>query len=203
MPEGSALFGPPRPWWRPFLRLLLVLLALAAIVLGGWLGDVLSERQGMAALRQEANHRLDLFAAVVEGRIRRLEHVPATVQLSTDVLALLRQPAQARRVADANGYLRRLNAHLGSLAVFVLDERGTTLTTVALAQQILAWERQGEDVAFIIGGPDGLDPEFKAQAQHRIRLSDMTLPHAMARVLLIEQLYRAWSINAQHPYHRA
>lgn len=86
--------------------------------------------------------------------------------------------------------------------VVVLDERGTTLTTVALAQQIKAWERQGEDVAFIIGGPDGLDPEFKAQAAHRIRLSDMTLPHAMARVLLIEQLYRAWSVNHNHPYHR-
>ncbi len=54
----------------------------------------------------------------------------------------------------------------------------------------------------MIGGPDGLDPEFKAKAQMRIRLSDMTLPHAFARVLLIEQLYRAWSINANHPYHR-
>ena len=86
--------------------------------------------------------------------------------------------------------------------VVVLDERGTTLTTVALAQQMVAWERQGEDVAFVIGGPDGLDPEFKARALHRIRLSDMTLPHAMARVLLIEQLYRAWSVNHNHPYHR-
>jgi 23S rRNA (pseudouridine1915-N3)-methyltransferase len=86
--------------------------------------------------------------------------------------------------------------------VVVLDERGTTLTTVALAQQIKAWERQGEDVAFVIGGPDGLDPEFKTQAAHRIRLSDMTLPHAMVRVLLIEQLYRAWSVNHNHPYHR-
>jgi 23S rRNA (pseudouridine1915-N3)-methyltransferase len=86
--------------------------------------------------------------------------------------------------------------------VVVLDERGTTLTTVALAQQLTVWERQGEDVAFVIGGPDGLDPEFKTQAAHRIRLSDMTLPHAMARVLLIEQLYRAWSVNHNHPYHR-
>ncbi len=86
--------------------------------------------------------------------------------------------------------------------VVVLDERGNTLTTLALAQQLQQWQLQGEDVAFIIGGPDGLDPEFKAQAAHRIRLSDMTLPHAMARVLLIEQLYRAWSVNHNHPYHR-
>ena len=60
----------------------------------------------------------------------------------------------------------------------------------------------GDDVALVIGGPDGLDPDFKAKAQLRIRLSDMTLPHALARVLLIEQLYRAWSVNANHPYHR-
>jgi 23S rRNA (pseudouridine1915-N3)-methyltransferase len=54
----------------------------------------------------------------------------------------------------------------------------------------------------VIGGPDGLDPEFKRAAHERIRLSDLTLPHAMVRVLLVEQLYRAWSINAGHPYHR-
>lgn len=86
--------------------------------------------------------------------------------------------------------------------VVVLDERGTSLTTVALAQQLKQWQLQGDDVAFIIGGPDGLDPEFKVQAAQRIRLSDMTLPHAMARVLLIEQIYRAWSVNHNHPYHR-
>lgn len=86
--------------------------------------------------------------------------------------------------------------------VVVLDERGTSLTTVALAQQLKQWQLQGDDVAFIIGGPDGLDPEFKTQAAQRIRLSDMTLPHAMARVLLIEQIYRAWSVNHSHPYHR-
>lgn len=86
--------------------------------------------------------------------------------------------------------------------VVVLDERGTALTTVALAQQLLTWQTQAEDVALIIGGPDGLDPDFRAKATQRIRLSDLTLPHAMARVLLIEQLYRAWAINHNHPYHR-
>ena len=60
----------------------------------------------------------------------------------------------------------------------------------------------GTDVALVIGGPDGLDPNFRKSAQESIRLSDMTLPHAMVRVLLVEQLYRAWSINAGHPYHR-
>ena len=86
--------------------------------------------------------------------------------------------------------------------VVALDERGTSLTTVALAGKLTAWQLESDDVALVIGGPDGLDPAFKKAAHERIRLSDLTLPHAMVRVLLIEQLYRAWSINANHPYHR-
>ena len=86
--------------------------------------------------------------------------------------------------------------------IVVLDERGTPLTTVALAAKLQNWQLESDDVALVIGGPDGLDPAFKQAAHERIRLSDLTLPHAMVRVLLIEQLYRAWSINANHPYHR-
>ena len=85
--------------------------------------------------------------------------------------------------------------------VVALDERGEGLGTQALARRLTLWQEQG-DVALLIGGPDGLDPALRAAAHERIRLSDLTLPHAMARVLLIEQLYRAWSINAKHPYHR-
>jgi 23S rRNA (pseudouridine1915-N3)-methyltransferase len=86
--------------------------------------------------------------------------------------------------------------------VVALDEHGTALTTTALATRLKGWQLESDDVALVIGGPDGLDPAFKAAAHERIRLSDMTLPHAFARILLIEQLYRAWSINAGHPYHR-
>jgi 23S rRNA (pseudouridine1915-N3)-methyltransferase len=86
--------------------------------------------------------------------------------------------------------------------VVALDEHGSALTTMALAGRLKAWQLQGGDVALVIGGPDGLDPGFKRAAHERIRLSDLTLPHAMVRVLLVEQLYRAWSINANHPYHR-
>ena len=86
--------------------------------------------------------------------------------------------------------------------VVALDERGSALSTVALATRLKNWQLESDDVALVIGGPDGLDPAFKQAAHERIRLSDMTLPHAFARVLLIEQLYRAWSINAGHPYHR-
>ncbi len=84
----------------------------------------------------------------------------------------------------------------------VLDERGDRLRTLELAQRLKAWQGLGQEVALIIGGPDGLDPELRNQANERIRLSDLTLPHAMVRVLLIEQLYRAWSVLAHHPYHR-
>ena len=86
--------------------------------------------------------------------------------------------------------------------IVVLDERGTSLTTQALATRLTDWQLSGGDVALVIGGPDGIEPAFRQSAHERIRLSDLTLPHAFARVLLIEQLYRAWSINASHPYHR-
>lgn len=86
--------------------------------------------------------------------------------------------------------------------VVALDERGVPLTTAALAGKLKEWQLSGDDVALIIGGPDGLEPAFRQAAKECIRLSDLTLPHAFARVLLVEQLYRAWSINANHPYHR-
>ena len=86
--------------------------------------------------------------------------------------------------------------------VVALDERGTALTTAALAAKLRQWQLDADDVALVIGGPDGLDPGFRQAADERIRLSDLTLTHAMVRVLLVEQLYRAWSINANHPYHR-
>jgi 23S rRNA (pseudouridine1915-N3)-methyltransferase len=84
----------------------------------------------------------------------------------------------------------------------VLDERGTRLTTVQLADRLRFWLGDGRDVALLVGGPDGLDPTLKATADETLRLSDLTLPHAFVRVLLAEALYRAWSVTANHPYHR-
>ncbi|MEN9864446.1 MAG: hypothetical protein RL748_36 [Pseudomonadota bacterium] len=83
-----------------------------------------------------------------------------------------------------------------------LDERGQDLTSVGLSQQLEKWRGDGRDVVFIIGGADGLDPELKSRCDQLIRLSSLTLPHGMVRVLLAEQLYRAWSISQNHPYHR-
>jgi 23S rRNA (pseudouridine1915-N3)-methyltransferase len=84
----------------------------------------------------------------------------------------------------------------------VLDEKGGALTTVQLAERLKFWLGDGRDVAFVIGGPDGLDAGIKAEADETIRLSDLTLPHAFVRPLLAEALYRAWSLVAGHPYHR-
>lgn len=97
----------------------------------------------------------------------------------------------------------RLRAAIPAGGVLVaLDERGKDWTTVQLAEAIGRWRDAAEPVSFVIGGPDGLAPEFKRSARLLLRLSSLTLPHALARVLLAEQLYRAWSINAGHPYHR-
>ena len=84
----------------------------------------------------------------------------------------------------------------------VLDERGTRLSSAQLAQRIGFWRGDGRDVAFLIGGPDGLADSLKAGADETLRLSDLTLPHAFARVLLAEALYRGWSLASGHPYHR-
>lgn len=83
-----------------------------------------------------------------------------------------------------------------------LDEKGKTLSTVQLAQSLARWMQAGRDVGFVIGGADGLDNEIKASADMWLSLSAMTLPHALARVVLAEQLYRAVSLLHNHPYHR-
>ncbi|MDO6386192.1 23S rRNA (pseudouridine(1915)-N(3))-methyltransferase RlmH [Uliginosibacterium sp. 31-12] len=101
--------------------------------------------------------------------------------------------AEAERLRAALPARRRL---------VVLDERGDDISTRQLAERLQKWMGMGDDVAFVIGGPDGLDPALKAEAQERIRLSSLTLPHAMVRPLLAEALYRAWSLVNNHPYHR-
>lgn len=84
----------------------------------------------------------------------------------------------------------------------VLDERGRRLTTPEMAARLQDWLPQGRDVALYIGGPDGLHERIKAEADETWRLSDLTLPHAMVRMMLSEALYRAWTLTIGHPYHR-
>ncbi|HYF20078.1 MAG TPA: 23S rRNA (pseudouridine(1915)-N(3))-methyltransferase RlmH [Ramlibacter sp.] len=125
-------------------------------------------------------------------------------ELRLELKAVKTEPRGSRTTAQLMAAEReRIEAAIPrGTHVVALDERGTALTTVALAGRLKAWQEQGGDVALVIGGPDGLDPGLRGAAHERIRLSDLTLPHAMVRVLLAEQLYRAWSINAGHPYHR-
>lgn len=83
-----------------------------------------------------------------------------------------------------------------------LDEQGDTVTTRQLAGRLEKWMASGSDVAFLIGGPDGLDIRIKKTAHETLRLSNLTLPHAVVRVILAEALYRATSLLKGHPYHR-
>lgn len=110
--------------------------------------------------------------------------------------------ADIERLKRAEGE-KMLRAIPDGARVVAFDERGETLDTVQWASAIRDWQRTGQDVALLIGGPDGLAPECLARAQRRWSLSKLTLPHALVRVFVLEQLYRAWSLTANHPYHRA
>ncbi|MDI9330108.1 MAG: 23S rRNA (pseudouridine(1915)-N(3))-methyltransferase RlmH [Alphaproteobacteria bacterium] len=128
------------------------------------------------------------FPAEIKFQIKALRTEPRG---SKSVAALM--AAERERIESACGK--------GSYRV-VLDERGDRMRTLDLAERLKQWQGLGQEVCLVIGGPDGLDPGLRDQAHERVRLSDLTLPHAMVRVLLVEQLYRAWSVLAQHPYHR-
>jgi 23S rRNA (pseudouridine1915-N3)-methyltransferase len=109
------------------------------------------------------------------------------------------KPVEALLAAEAG----RIGAALPPRGRLVaLDERGADLTTRQLAERLRRWMEAGDDVALVIGGPDGLAPELKDRAAETLRLSSLTLPHALARVLLAEALYRAASLLKNHPYHR-
>ena len=111
-----------------------------------------------------------------------------------------RDTAESRMLDEFQAIDRRLK---DQEVVVVLDVDGKVVSTEAIAESIEAWQDQGVKVAFVIGGPDGLHPQLKARASSKWSLGRITLPHPLVRVILAEQLYRAWSINAGHPYHRA
>ena len=84
-----------------------------------------------------------------------------------------------------------------------LDVKGKKVSTEALSQLLKQWIEQSQDVAIVIGGPDGLSDDVLKEATLKLSLSDLTFPHTLVKVMLVEQLYRAWSILKNHPYHRA
>ena len=85
----------------------------------------------------------------------------------------------------------------------VLDVVGKPITTMKLSSILEGWLQQGQDVSIVIGGPDGVSEELLAQASLKLSLSALTFPHPLVRIILLEQIYRAWSILNNHPYHRA
>jgi 23S rRNA (pseudouridine1915-N3)-methyltransferase len=126
---------------------------------------------------------------------------PSQWKFRIDTIPTTRRTKAGQSAADAEveTLLSRLNA--GERLV-LLDERGKRLTSTALCQRVNDWQLDGQDLAFVIGGPDGVNERCREQADFVWSLSDLTLPHGLARVLLTEQLYRAWSLQSGHPYHR-
>ncbi|MCL2873209.1 MAG: 23S rRNA (pseudouridine(1915)-N(3))-methyltransferase RlmH [Betaproteobacteria bacterium] len=143
----------------------------------------------------------DWMAAGVDDYLRRLprEYRVEVIELKPEardrgktVAQML--AAEAARVEDACAG--------GAFLKVALDERGRPWETRQLAQKLAQWRDEARDVAFILGSADGLDAALKTSAEARWSLSALTLPHGLARVVLAEQLYRAISLNAGHPYHR-
>lgn len=126
-----------------------------------------------------------------EATISLIEIKPEPRNSGKTATQIMEAEAQRIRAAMPNGAL-----------CIALDEHGATPTTRQLAQQMQDWMRQGHDVAFVIGGADGLHESVKQLARQTMALSSLTLPHGMVRVLLAEQLYRAHSLLHNHPYHR-
>ena len=127
-------------------------------------------------------------------------------ELPLDLLEIRPEPRSPGKTAEAMMALEatRIDAQLpAGCRRVALDERGDAPTTRQLAERLAKWMASGDDVAFIIGGPDGLDPRIKNSAHETMRLSSLTLPHALVRVILAEALYRAASVIKGHPYHRA
>ena len=125
-------------------------------------------------------------------------------ELAFDIVELKPAPRdRGRSVAQllADEARRVLSACTGS-RIIALDERGAAWSTQALADALARWRNESADIAFVIGSADGLDPAVKQKADQLLAVSAMTLPHALVRVMLVEQLYRAASLDAGHPYHR-
>lgn len=130
-------------------------------------------------------------------------------ELPLELLAVKAEPRSEGKTVDAMmaAEAQRLRAAVRSQAgercrLIALDERAPEITTRALAEKLTKWMAEGDDAVFLIGGPDGLDAALKRESNEQMRLSGLTLPHALVRVMLAEALYRAASMIRGHPYHR-
>lgn len=141
-------------------------------------------------------------AWVAEGCHEYLKRLPP--EMAARVVEIKPEPrgSKAREQLLAAERSRIEAALPASTRLIVLDEKGDDLTTLKLAQRLETWQADGRDASLLIGGADGIDAALKARADEKIRLSSLTLPHGLARLVLCEQLYRAVSVLKNHPYHR-
>lgn len=143
-------------------------------------------------------------AWVESGIAEYSKRLPAEIQFETREIALA---ARGKNVDIVRALQQEGAAMLAALGprdhVIALDVKGKTFSTEQFATHLSQWQQQGDAISVLVGGPDGLATECLARAQQRWSLSALTLPHPLVRVLFAEQLYRAWSINRNHPYHRA
>ncbi len=138
--------------------------------------------------------------AAVESYTRRLP-VQWRFELVSVPAAARSGSGDGRRAVEAEG--AKVLSLLGPAERLVaLDEGGRSLSSAELAERVAGWQSDGRDVCLVIGGPDGLSAACLARAELRWSLSRHTLPHGLARVVAIEQLYRAWTLLTGHPYHR-
>jgi len=142
-------------------------------------------------------------AWVTQGYQEFARRLPVDCCLNLIEVAALRRGKNAdlKRIAEQEAQSLLAAVPKGA-QIIALDERGRQWTTRELAGQFDAWRQEGADVALLVGGPDGLAESCRQQARQLWSLSPLTLPHALVRVLVAEQLYRAWSIGVNHPYHR-
>jgi 23S rRNA (pseudouridine1915-N3)-methyltransferase len=146
----------------------------------------------------------DWIAAGFEEYARRMPREAAMQLLEVRPEKRSANPAPASNAKVMAAEAQRLRAALpAGCRTVALDERGKAITSVQLSRMLDSWLATGQDVAFLIGGADGLDPALKREASLVLSLSSMTLPHHLVRVVLAEQLYRAVSLLRNHPYHRA
>jgi len=136
-----------------------------------------------------------------------LRRIPGECQvLLSEVPLERRSKAQSTAVVKRRETMRLLEAVPRGDYLVALDERGQSISTTQLADRLQRWQMDGRDISLLIGGPDGLDFDVIAATQQwpdwRWSLSGLTLPHPLVRIFLVEQLYRACSINSGHPYHR-
>ncbi|MEL6869269.1 MAG: 23S rRNA (pseudouridine(1915)-N(3))-methyltransferase RlmH [Pseudomonadota bacterium] len=139
----------------------------------------------------------DWAADASENYIKRL---PRAWQFSMERIAPAKRDSAGQRKDDE---WQRLQRHLkANDIVILLDERGKSLASRQIATRINDWQREGCNLKFIVGGPDGVASDCRQRATQQWSVSPMTLPHELARLVLVEQLYRAHSIIEGHPYHR-